>query len=242
MHSLIATMRLRMTEGERRESTMHAIVMPLCGFMMFTAGGCVMQSTYDAALEESLMVKRELARAKEEQRVLARQVSEMELLNADVVREAEAAASALRQARDSAEQERQMAEQRVARLQQKAAQGTKQQRSLRYELTVAKENTAALQELIDVYQKKVRDGATVAAESPFAEPAVHKPFDPSTIPVPQDLPPAPAVAAPQQPVPTPTPAPAPSASPPKHTPPPPDEGWLSSITNWLLSLWHSVFS
>lgn len=229
-----------MATGERRESTMHALVMSLCGFTMFGTGGCVMQSTYDAALEESLMVKRELARAKEEQKVLARQVSEMELLNGDIVREAEAAASTLRQARDVAEQERQRAEQRVARLQQKAARGSKQQRSLRYELTVAKENTAALQELIDVYQKKIRDGAAAAAEHPIAERAVHKPFDPATIPVPQDLPPAPAVAPPQQPVPTPTPAPSPSSG--KQAQAPPDEGWLSSITNWLLSLWHSVFS
>jgi hypothetical protein len=201
-----------------------------------------MQSTYDAALEESMMVKRELARAKEDQKALARQVSEMELLNGDVMREAEAAASSLQRARDDAEQERQFAEQRVARLQQKAAQATKQHRSLRYELTVAKENTAALQELIDVYQKKVRDGASVAGGSPLAEQAVHKPFDPSTIPVPQDLPAAPVVTPPQQPVATPTPTPVPSTSPPKHAAPPPDEGWLSSITSWLLSLWHSVFS
>jgi len=221
---------------------MHALVTSLCGFTMFAAGGCVMQSTYDAALEESMMVKRELARAKEEEKVLARQVNEMQLLNADILREAEAAASGLRQARDVADQERQLAEQRVARLQQKAAQGTKQQRSLRYELTVAKENTAALQELIDVYQKKIRDGAAVATETPIAEPAVHKPFDPSTIPVPQDLPPAPAVAPPQQPAPTQTPAHATSTSSGKQTQAPPDEGWLSSITNWLFSLWHSVFS
>ena len=227
---------------KHREYTVHTIVMSLCGLTMFAAGGCVMQSTYDAALEEGMIAKRELARAKEEQKLLARQVSDMELLNADVVREAEAATSALRQASDNAEQERQLGQQRLAKLQQRATQASKQQRSLRYELTVAKENTAALQELIDVYQKKVRDGAVGAAESPVAEPAVHKPFDPSTIPVPQDLPAAPAVTPPQQSVPTPTPTPAPSASPAKHTPPPPDEGWLSSISNWLLSLWHSVFS
>ena len=217
-----------------------AVLTTLCGYVVFTGGGCVMQSTYDAALQEGLSAKTELARAKDEQKMLARQVSEIELLNADIVHEAEASAAALQQAKDDAEQERQQAAQQIAKLQQKAAQAMKQHRSLQYELTVAKENTAALQELIDVYQRKVRDGALVAAEASGSEPAVHKPFDPSMIPVPQDLPAAPAVVPPTQAQP-PVPAPAP-ASPAKPHQPPPDEGWLSSITNWLVSLWHSVFS
>ncbi len=175
--------------------------------------------------------------------MLARQVGDMERLNADVVREAEAASAALGQAKADAELKRQHAEQQIAALQQRVAQATKQQRSLQYELTVAKENASALQELIDVYQKKVRDGAAVAAASRTPEPEVHKPFDPATIPVPQDLPPAPAVA---QPAPTPTTPPAPAETPtairPKAVPPPQDDDWLSSIKHWLMSLWHSVFS
>ena len=229
-----------MVKKECMRTTVPAVVTLLCGSVMFT-GGCVMQSTYDAALQEGMSAKTELARAKDEQKMLARQVSEMELLNADIVHEAEASASALQQAKDEAEQERQQAAQQIAKLQQKAAQATKQQRSLQYELTVAKENTGALQELIDVYQRKVRDGAVVAAEASGSDPAVHKPFDPSAIPIPQDLPAAPAVTPPQ-PVQPQVPAPAPAASPAKPHQPPPDEGWLSSITNWLVSLWHSVFS
>ena len=203
-----------------------------------------MQSTYDAAVQEGVSVRTELARAKDEQKMLAGQVREMELRNADVMREAEASTSALQQANDDAEQERQQAAQHIAKLQQKAAQATKQQRSLQYELTVAKENTSALQELVDVYQRKVRDGAMIAADASGSEPTVHKPFDPATIPIPQDLPAAPAVT-PAQPVQPPVPAPAPAASPGKpHQSPqaPPEEGWLSNITNWLVSLWHSVFS
>jgi hypothetical protein len=37
-------------------------------------------------------------------------------------------------------------------------------------LTVAKENASALQELIDVYQRKIRDGAVVAASSSRSRP------------------------------------------------------------------------
>jgi len=104
-------------------------------------------------------------------------------------------------------------------------------------LTVAKENTAALQELVDVFQRKIRDGALVTASSPVPEPAVRKPFDPSTIPVPEDLPAAPAVSPPKPP-----PVPTQATSPAKTPQPPADEGWISSIKSWLMSLWHSVFS
>ena len=213
----------------------------LCGLALLTASGCVMQSTYDAAIKEGLATKSELARELDEQQALTRQVTDLELQNADVMREAEAAAAALQQVRDDGEHERRQHEQLVATLTQKVAQATKQQRSLRYEMTVAKEHSAALQEMIDVHQRKVRDGVA-SAMPPAAEPAVHKPFDPSTIPLPEDLPALPAVA-PQQPV----SAPAAVAAPPvSRTKPPeaplPEEDWLTSLKNWLLSLWQSVFS
>src|SRR6185503_11144185 len=144
---------MKMIRPEQMRNTISLVV--TCLLAIFTVSGCVMQSTYDAALQEGMTARAELARAKDEERVLARQVSDMELLNADVVREAEGAASALLQAKDDAEQKRQQAELQIVKLQQKAAQATKQQRALRYELTVAKENASALQELIDVYQRKI---------------------------------------------------------------------------------------
>jgi len=202
----------------------------------------VMRSTYDAALQEGMTAKAELAQAKDEHHGLARQVSDMEQLNAEAVREAEAAAEALRQAKDEAERKRQQAEQQIARLQQRVALATKQQRSLQYELTVARENASALQDLVDGFEKKVPDGAGIAAASSSPEPAVHKPFDPAAIPVPQDLPAAPAVIQQPAPAPTPAPTPAPATSRPKTVPPPQDDHWITSIKNWLMSVWHSVFS
>ena len=213
----------------------------ICALAMFAASGCVMQSTYDAAVQEGLTTKTELARALEDQKTLTRQVSDMELLNADALREAEAAGAALQRAKDDAEYERQQLEQQIARLKQKLAHATKQQRSLQYELTVAKENTTALQERVDVHQRKVRDSAVATPPAHNAEPAVHKPFDPSTIPVPQDLPTVPAVA-PQQPAPKPAPAPAPPVSRARPSQSPSDEDWVTSIKNWLVSLWRWVFS
>jgi flagellar motility protein MotE (MotC chaperone) len=231
-----------MTEAACPRAIMSDRVTWMSGILLLAAGGCVMQSTYDTAVQEGITTKTELARALEEQKILTNHVRQMELSNADAVRDAEAAAAALRQEQDETEQQRHRVEQRIAKLKQQVAQATKQQHSLQYELTVAKENTAALQELIDVYQRKVRDGAMTTAAAPAGEPAVHKPFDPSTIPLAQDLPPPPVVG---QPTPAPPSAPVQPATPttnPKRPPPPPEEGWVASITGWLLSIWRSVFS
>ena len=208
------------------------------GFAVLAGSGCVMKSTYEAALQENIATKAELDDSREEQKVLVRQAKEIELQNADVMREAEAAVAALKQAQDEAEQERQQFERHIATLKQKVAQATKQQRGLRYQLTVAKENAAALQESIDAYQQQFKDGSAASAA---VEATVHKPFDPSTIPIPQDLPAVPAVTPPT-PAPAPAPTPAPAARPVQPPQPPADEGLLTSLKNWLLSLWHSVFS
>ena len=233
---------MRVYMRERTRITTYAGVASVCAVATFAAGGCVMRSTYDAALQEGMTAKAELAQAKDEHHGLARQVSDMEQLNAEAVREAEAAAEALRQAKDEAERKRQQAEQQIARLQQRVALATKQQRSLQYELTVARENASALQDLVDGFEKKVQDGAGIAAASSAPEPAVHKPFDPAAIPVPQDLPAAPAVIQQPAPAPTPAPTPAPATGRPKTVPPPQDDDWFTNIKNWLMSVWHSVFS
>ena len=228
----------RMTKILTVRSRITMVATSSCAWVILGLSACVTQSTYDAAVQEGLTTRTQLAQALQEQAALTRQVSDMEMRNADTVREAEAAVAVLQQAQGEADQERRQIEERLAKLKQKVAQAAKQQRSLQYELTVAKQNGAALQELIDVYQRKMRDGAFASS----TEPAVHKPFDPSTIPLPQDLalPPAPALTP--QPAPQPTPAPAPIAAPVKHAAPPQDEGWLASIKNWLVSVWRSVFS
>ena len=211
-------------------------------FTMLTASACVMKSTYDEVVQEGESTKSELDRAREEQKLLSRQVSQIERSNAESMREAETATAALQQAKDDVERHRQLSEEQFARLKQKLSQLTKQQGALQYELTVAKENSAALQELIEVYQKKLRDGAgTGPATSSALEPPAPKPFDPASIPLPQDLPPPsptpsvepskPAAATPG----TPAPASKPLAE-------PKDAGWFSGIKEWLISLWRSVFS
>jgi hypothetical protein len=190
-------------------------------------------------VQEGDATKSELDRARGEQKLLAREVSQIERLNAETMRDAEATTATVQQAKDEAERQRQFDEAQIARLKQKTAQLVKQQRAVQYELTVAKENTAALQELVEVYQKKVRDRAVAGVPS-LAEPPAPKPFDPATIPPPQELPPPIPSLEPSKPVPAPAP-PSPPVSQ-KPAPDPKDSGWFSSIKEWVISLWRSVFS
>ena len=201
-----------------------------------------MKSTYEAVVQEGESTKSELDRAREEQKLLSRQVSQIERSNAESMREAETATAALQQAKDDAERRRQLSEEQLARLKQKLLQLAKQHNALQYELTVATENSAALQELVEVYQKKLRDGATTGpASSSTLEPPAPKPFDPASIPLPQDLPP---------PTPTPSVEPSKPAAVTPVTPAPAskpvaeskDSGWFSGIKEWIISLWRSVFA
>ena len=222
------------------DKLMRILVVFFTLFALCTVNGCVSQSTYDAVVQEGLMVRSELDRIQEEHKALVHQANDLERMNADTMREAETIVAAVQQAKDDAEAEHHAAEIRLARLKAKAAQAAKQHNALQYELNVAKENTGALQEMIDVYQRKMRDGASTHPAQ-ATEPAVHKPFDPSTIPPLQDLP-APSAVEPPKPVAPPPPASAPAASPTQRTQDPVDIGWFDSIKGWLVSLWRSVFS
>ena len=221
-------------------TTIKCFVWLIC-FTTLTATGCVTKSTYDLTVKEGEVTKADLERAREEQKLLMRQASQMERLNAETMRDAEATTAAVQQAKEDAERQRQGAEEQIAKLKQKIVQLTKQNGAIQYELTVAKENTAALQELIDVYQKKVRDGTvTGITSSASLESPAPKPFDPATIPMPQELSPPTPSPEPPKPAATPTPAPPPVSK--KPVAEPADSGWFSGIKEWIVSLWHSVFS
>lgn len=217
-----------------------AAIWTIC-FVTTTAGGCVMKGTYDAVIQESEFTRAELEHAKEEQKSLARQVTQLEGQNAETMRDAEAAVAAAQRMKSEVEEQKRTAEEQQARLKQKLAQLARQQGALRDELAVAKENTAALQEMVEVYQKKVSDlrGAGAASSAPEVARAT-EPFNPATLPPPEALPvPKPALEAPAPPAAT-TPATTPAPAP--KTPEPEESGWLSTIKGWVVSLWRSVFS
>ena len=210
------------------------------GCLTMVAGtGCVMKSTYDATVQERDNTTAELDRAREEQKQLARQVTQIERSNAEAMREAETSRAAARQATEDAERQRQLTEAQISRLKQKVSQLNKQNSAVQYDLIVARENAAALQELVDVYQKKVQDGTvTGVASSPAMETPAAKPFDPATIPMPQELPPPIPTVEPSKPMATPE---TPPVSP-KPAAEPKESGWFSEIKQWIISLWRAVFS
>ena len=228
--------------GNRRRGAMTSkSVVWLSCFTMLTASGCVMKSTYDAVVQEGETTKAELDRAREEQKLFARQVSQIEHLNAEAMQDAEVTTAAVQQAKDDTERQRQLIEDQIAHLQKKVTQLTKQHGAVQYELTVAKENTSALQELVEVYQRKVRDGAVAGlASTPSLEASAPKPFDPATIPTPQDLPPPNPSVEPSKAAAIPAPGTPPVSQKPGAEPK--DSGWFSGVKEWIISLWRSVFS
>jgi len=210
---------------------------------VMTSGGCVTNGTYNAAVKEARTVQGELERAKEEQRMLIREVSELEQLNAESMRETEVALAAVQEVKRDADMQRREAEQQQAKLRQKIPRLIRQHRVLQDDLAVARGNQGALQELIDVYKKKLADLEKERMTEPPPEVALApKPFDPAALPPAQVLPePIPAVEPPkQETVTAPPPAKAPVSA--KPTPEPAESGWLSTIKDWIFSLWQSVFS
>jgi hypothetical protein len=225
-----------------------AIVNSLACLAVMTSGGCVMNSTYNAAVKEAQAAKGELERTKEEQQILARQVSELEKLNAESLRDIEVIAAEAEQVKSDADRQRREAEEQQAKLRQKIPQLIRQHGALQDDLAVARENRAALQELVEVYKKKMADVANERAVASSPEVVLApKPFDPAALPPAQALPEPVAAAEPFKP----EPAPPMPATPPASVAPPAtteqnseasDSGWLSTIKGWIVSLWHLVFS
>jgi hypothetical protein len=225
---------------------MNAYIIIGVACLAIMSAGCVMKSNYDAVVQESDSYKLELEQAREEQKLYAKQVKELEQSNKDLMRDVEATVTSTLKAQTDMEAERRHAEDQQYKLKQKIWQLLKQQEAMRGELAVAKENGAALQELVDVYKRKVAElpRDVVASSTPDVTPAP-KPFDPALLPPVQDLPPptpAPAVEPSKAASATPTPAPATPPLPAKQKPESAESGWLSTIKEWVVSLWRSIFS
>lgn len=209
-------------------------------FLVVMAAGCVKKSRYEAVLQEGEFAKSEIEREKEEQRLMARQVRQLEQMNAEVMREAEATTATVQRTKDEAERQRRLAEEQQEKLIRKIAQLTRQQAAFEKATVIAKENGAALQDLVDVYQKKVRELAEGTGPASALQAPEQKPFDPAALPPAQELPAPTSALEPVKPQP---PPPSQNPSPqPRPTPEPADTGWLDSIKDWLVSVWRSLFS
>lgn len=219
-------------------------VMGLLCFVGLTTGGCVMSSTYNGTVAELYAVRSELDRTKTQSLEFAEQVRELEEHQAVLSRQMEATSSAVRETSQQMEAERKVLQERLAKLTRLVGQLTSQQYSLRQALQRAKEDQAPLQASVDRY--RVNMGG---ADEPIAAPVAPLKTAPNAI-----LEAVPAPSAPpsvmQDPVPNQAAvAPAnPSAAMPKAQPVgqqssgPVEEGWLSTIKGWVVSIWQSIFS
>lgn len=175
------------------------------------AGGCVSTGKYNEAMAESEAAKAELERARAQKSALEQQVKTMKDLNVKFSNEAQSARDELSRIEHGREKERGTVDAKSKELEQKVAQLTAQQRSLRHDYDDVKRHNETLKSLVARYQKELKErpttgsamgsGAASGAPSSLSLPAATPPSSPV----------APTVAK-VAPVPVPTPAMPPSTA------------------------------
>lgn len=212
-----------------------------------TTGACVIPSTYDEAVADLEATKAELDSTRTQSQVLTEQVSELQQLKIDLARQIEAASLALQQAKQKMQTEHTLSQERLSKLNRTISQLTAQQNRLRYALQRANEEQPALQSIVGRYTSKL--GEADGSRAPLSPP----PIAPTNEQAETALAPPAQVAAQSDPAPKPTvptpvaPADSTTANPKpqpanKQTSEPVEEGWLSTIKGWVISLWQSLFS
>ena len=217
-----------------------------CTLAAACVSGCVRTSTYEAVIKETEVTKAEQHVTNAEKETLAQQVKELEKINNDMMTNVERTLEEVQRVQRDGETQKREAEANYRRLNQRSAQLVNQQAILRRELGMEKQSAATLNDQVEVYQRKLREASAAGApETRIAEAErVAAPFDPLNVPVPEVLP---------DPTPPPVQQPVPAATPPLEKPvekpvaepvkssEPTEAGWFSTITEWVLSVWRSLF-
>jgi hypothetical protein len=234
-----------------REIIMHILIRhpltALCAWLIFLTAGCAWKSTYDEAVAEKEGAKAELQSVKLEQDRLAEQAKAMEPLSRQARQQAEQANASLRDAIDAAEGERKIADERQAKLARLIDQLSARQNSLRQAMRQAKAEQPRLQAAVEKYRAQLEEADRLSAAAlPPPLPSIPDPMSPAAQPVPASVS-QPTVthasvsSPPSVPSSDPLPSPAPRPTT-KRGVEPAEEGFFASIADWLMSLWHSVFS
>lgn len=208
-----------------------------------TTGACVMPGTYHEAVADLQATKAELDRTRTQSQGLTEQVRELEEHKVLLARQMEATSSALEEATQQMEAERNVSQERLNKLNRLVSQLIAQQHNLRQVLRRAKEEQVPLQASVDRY--KANFGETEGLHASLFPPPIAPANEtvetalapPAPAPVPQDPAPSPAVTTPADPA-----SAQPKAPAGKQPSGPVDEGWLSTIKGWVVSLWQSIFS
>lgn len=225
----------------------HTATIGMLCLTTLTIGGCVMTSTYDAAVADLDMTKAERASISIQSQGLTEQVSELQQLKIDRARQMEAASSALQQARQRMEAEYSASQERLSKLSRMISQLTAQQNSLQSALKRAIEEQARLQAAVDRYHPTSGEtGGFSASRSPQSIAPTNEPAETAMAlsaqaPAPNEPAPQPTMTTQAAPA-DPTAAnqnPQPAG---KQTSEPVEEGWLPTIKGWVITLWRSIFS
>ena len=133
--------------------------MVLCGMLTaaLLAGGCVSTGKYNESLADAEAAKAELERARAQKSALEQQVKTMKELNVKFSNEAQTARDELSRIEHGREKERSTLEVKSKELEQKVAQLTAQQRSLRHDYEDVKRHNDTLKSLVARYQKELKD-------------------------------------------------------------------------------------
>ncbi len=120
-------------------------------------GGCVSTGKYNEAMADAEAAKAELERARAQKSALEQQVKTMKELNVKFSNEAQTARDELSRIEHGREKERSTLEVKTKELEQKVAQLTAQQRSLRHDYDDVKRHNETLKSLVARYQKELKD-------------------------------------------------------------------------------------
>jgi hypothetical protein len=217
----------------------------LC-LVTLTTGACVTRTTYEAAIANLEATNVELYSTRAKSQLLIERVRELEQEKVILARETETTVFALLHAKQQAETEQQLSQERMSSLSDAISQLTAQQNRLRYALRRAKEEQPELQATVEMYKSKLgeADGlsASLSRSLERSNQQAERALAPSTqAPAQTDSIPKPIVTAP-----------AASADPKANNPKMPstnkqpaepvEDDWLSMLKEWAVSLWRSIFS
>jgi len=212
-----------------------------------TTGACVTRSTYDSAVVDLEAVKAELDSTRVQSQALTEHVNELQQRKIELARQMGAVSSELQRATQQMKAEHAALQARLSNLNRIISQLIAQQSRLRYALKRAYEEQPMLESIVEKYKFQLSEadgssappsslpieGANQQAERALAPPAqVATQTDPALKPTVT----TPAASA------DPTVAnqkPSPVNNPPSE---PIEDGWLSVLKGWVISVWRSIFS
>ena len=224
----------------------HIVTAGMLCLTTLTTGACVTRTTYEAAIANLEATNVELYSTRAKSQLLIERVRELEQQKVILARETETAVFALLRAKQQAETEQQVLQERMSRLSGAINQLTAQQNRLRYALQRAKEEQPELQATVEMYKSKLGEvdglstplSASLERSNQQAERALAPPIQ---VPAQTDSTPKPTVTAPAA-------SADPNANNPKmsstnkQTSEPVEDDWLSMLMGWAVSLWRSIFS